>query len=365
MIAFDLVLLTVSILLLTATRLTQLREHDGALIGAAAGALFGLSDIAIKALIGASGHGVAVLLSPWLMFAALSGLSAQYLSGRSLQTGDAVSVTALTAATANIANITAGIIVFGDPLAHGLTGSLIEATGFTLICTGALLTPIRAQLARTQRERDIAWLAEPGPGADLSIDTARHDHGVRDATPIWAAMPAAPNARLAGWQQAIPTQSEPEHSGSASPRGPVNRAASSIHDAQDEHMPLAGQLAITGLTLLVASKISDWFEPYVGFDVFNFAFAFVIAVTVACPAALLTDSLLRSLSPRSHATTRAVTTVSLVALGAAPLAVIAVEHLHHQPAPDDWLGIAGALLMLTAAAAARHHGRRRPTLLNT
>jgi hypothetical protein len=82
-----------------------------------------------------------VLLSPWLAVAVISGLIAQYVSARSLQTGDAVSVTALTGVAVNVANIAGGILIFGDPLAHGPAGTLTEAGAFVAICVGAFLTP--------------------------------------------------------------------------------------------------------------------------------------------------------------------------------------------------------------------------------
>jgi hypothetical protein len=44
----------------------------------------------------------------------------------------------------NVANIAGGLVIFGDPLAHGLAGSLIEAGAFAAICAGAFLTPVRA-----------------------------------------------------------------------------------------------------------------------------------------------------------------------------------------------------------------------------
>jgi hypothetical protein len=86
-----------------------------------------------------------------LALAVLTGLVAQYVSARSLQTGDAISVTALTGVAVNAANIAGGILVFGDPLAHGLTGSLTEGVAFVLICGGAFLTPVRAELAERGR----------------------------------------------------------------------------------------------------------------------------------------------------------------------------------------------------------------------
>jgi hypothetical protein len=169
MVVFDLALLAASGLLLLAPRLGRLRGHDGALIGAASGALFGLSDIAVKAVLGIAGHGAAaVLLSPWLAVAVLGGLLAQYVSARSLQTGDAVSVTALTGVAVNVANIAGGIVIFGDPLAHGLAGSLAEVAAFAAICAGAFLTPVRsATQPRSGRRapKSPAQPPEPAPPA--------------------------------------------------------------------------------------------------------------------------------------------------------------------------------------------------------
>jgi drug/metabolite transporter (DMT)-like permease len=138
---FEIVLLAASVLLLLSPRLRVLAQHDGALIGAASGVLFGISTVAIKALFGVLHGGIAaVLLSPWLLVAVAAGVVAQYVSARSLQTGDAVSVTAMTGLAVNIANIAGGIIIFGDPTARGLPGTIAEVTAFALICAAALLT---------------------------------------------------------------------------------------------------------------------------------------------------------------------------------------------------------------------------------
>jgi hypothetical protein len=190
MIAFDLALLAASGLLLLATRLGRLRPHDGALIGAASGALFGLSDLAVKALYGTAGSAAAaVLLSPWLALALLSGLLAQYISARSLQTGDAVTVTALTGVAVNVANIAGGIVIFGDPLAHGLAGSLTEASAFTAICVGAFLTPLRAATEPPRKP-------EPRPGRIGPVPQfgGRPGGPTRRSTPAHQAPGAAPSA---------------------------------------------------------------------------------------------------------------------------------------------------------------------------
>jgi len=119
------------------------QHTTGALIGAASGVLFGVADLAVKALLGAAGHGpLEVLLSPWLPLALTAGLAAQYVSARPLQTGDAVSVTARTGLTVNVLNIVGGILIFGDPFANSLAGVLAEATAFSLICAATFLTPV-------------------------------------------------------------------------------------------------------------------------------------------------------------------------------------------------------------------------------
>lgn len=170
MVAFDVALLGATVLLLLAPRLPRLRGRDGALIGSASGALFGLSDIAIKALYGVAGNDVsAVLLSPWLAVALSSGLIAQYVSARSLQTGDAVSVTALTGVAVNVANIAGGILIFGDPLANGLAGALIEAVAFTMICIGAFLTPVQGATPPGPRRSGPTTPAKPPEPASEAI----------------------------------------------------------------------------------------------------------------------------------------------------------------------------------------------------
>lgn len=128
-----------------ASRLPGLAGHDGALIGVASGVFFGVSDLATKGLLGIAHSGVlAGLTSPWLAVAIAAGGVAQYLSARSLQTGDAVSVGAVTGLAVNLVNITGGIVIFDDPLAHGAAGTLIEVGAFLLLVTAALMTPIRS-----------------------------------------------------------------------------------------------------------------------------------------------------------------------------------------------------------------------------
>ena len=64
------VLLVATGVAVMAGRIRVLQAREGLLLGAAAGALFGISDIALKFLTGAVGDGVFELISPWTFAAA-------------------------------------------------------------------------------------------------------------------------------------------------------------------------------------------------------------------------------------------------------------------------------------------------------
>src|SRR6478752_2966286 len=138
MIAFEGGLMVISILLVLGPRREKFRAHRGVLFGAAAGTLFGLSDVTVKALTGELASGpMAILASPWLIVAVTTGVLAQYTAVRALQEGEAVPVIALTGLAANISNIAGGVIVFGDPLAGSPVGLCLQALAFLMICAAA------------------------------------------------------------------------------------------------------------------------------------------------------------------------------------------------------------------------------------
>ena len=95
---------------------------QGLLLGTAAGALFGVSDIALKYLADAVGNGVLELLSPWTAAALIASVAAFYASARALQLGPGVEVIALTSVAANLVAIIGGILVFRDPVGTGAPG---------------------------------------------------------------------------------------------------------------------------------------------------------------------------------------------------------------------------------------------------
>jgi hypothetical protein len=152
MIAFESALLAVGTLLVLSPRLGAPHHHHGVLLGTAAGILIGVSDVAVKALVGAVGAGGAVALaSPWLAAAAIGSVLAFYASAHGLQRGEAVPVITLTSAAASMTAIGGGIIVFGDPLAADPFGIVVQFLAFALVIVAAVLTPapVRAIEARS------------------------------------------------------------------------------------------------------------------------------------------------------------------------------------------------------------------------
>jgi drug/metabolite transporter (DMT)-like permease len=151
MLAFEGGMLAIGALLITGPRIGAPDHHHGVMLGAAAGTLFGVSDVAIKALTGLSGP-LAVVTSPWLAVAILASIIAFYASARGMQDGEAVPVIASTSTAANVSCILGGIVVFGDPMPSDTVGILLQAFAFTLVVVAALVTPppLRAAEANAQ-----------------------------------------------------------------------------------------------------------------------------------------------------------------------------------------------------------------------
>jgi drug/metabolite transporter (DMT)-like permease len=148
MISFEAGMLCFGGLLITGKHLGAPAEHHGVMLGAAAGILFGVSDVAIKALTGMHGLGE-VLLSPWLAVTVLASIIAFYASARGLQDGEAVPVIAATSTAANVSCIAGGILVFGDPLPGNPVALVAQGFAFVLVVVAAMLVPppVRAAAA--------------------------------------------------------------------------------------------------------------------------------------------------------------------------------------------------------------------------
>jgi hypothetical protein len=120
------------------------------MLGAAAGILFGVSDIAVKAMTGVIGaHGLLGFATPWTLFAVASSIAAFYASAKAFQDGEAVPVIAVTGTAANIAGIVGGIIVFGDPLSGDPLMLAVECVAFLLVIAAAWLMPAPVRAAAT------------------------------------------------------------------------------------------------------------------------------------------------------------------------------------------------------------------------
>jgi drug/metabolite transporter (DMT)-like permease len=142
LIAFEAGMLVLGTLLVAAPRLGTPTHHHGAVLGAASGVLFGVSDVAVKALTGIAGGGItAILASPWLPVAALASIIAFLASARGFQEGEAVPVIACTSTAANVTCILGGILVFGDALAGNMVLFTVQIAAFVLVAAAALLMP--------------------------------------------------------------------------------------------------------------------------------------------------------------------------------------------------------------------------------
>ena len=133
MISFEAGMLAIGALLITGPRIGAPDHHHGVMLGAAAGVLFGVSDVAIKALTGLGGDGSC---RPALALAAvtiIASVVAFYASARGLQDGEAVPVIASTSTAANVSTIMGGIVVFGDPMPGDTVGIALQMFAFVLV----------------------------------------------------------------------------------------------------------------------------------------------------------------------------------------------------------------------------------------
>lgn len=142
MIAFEAVLIAAGGLLIMGPRMGAPTEHHGYMLGAASGILFGVSDVAIKAISGlVASSGPMGLLTPWTLVCVAASVAAFYASAKGLQEGDAVPVIAVTSTAANLAGIVGGFIVFADPLPANPVSLIVQCIAFALVVGAAWLMP--------------------------------------------------------------------------------------------------------------------------------------------------------------------------------------------------------------------------------
>jgi drug/metabolite transporter (DMT)-like permease len=137
----------VAVLVRISRRRHLAQRDEGLLLGAAAGALWGVSDVALKYLTQAPPGPVLGLVSPWALTALVAGVIAFYASARSLQVGNGVEVIALTSVAANLAAIIGGVLVFHDPIGTGPSAIGARFLAFCLVIAGAALMPAPVRAA--------------------------------------------------------------------------------------------------------------------------------------------------------------------------------------------------------------------------
>jgi drug/metabolite transporter (DMT)-like permease len=149
MVGFEAGLFGIGGLLILGPRAGAPAEHHGVMLAAASGILFGVCNVAVKALTGVVGaEGLLGLVSPWLLVAAAGSATAFYASAKSLQDGEAIEVIAITGTAANVSCIAGGIIVFGDPMPGSAVGVAVQAFAFVLVIIASALTPAPVRSAQ-------------------------------------------------------------------------------------------------------------------------------------------------------------------------------------------------------------------------
>jgi multidrug transporter EmrE-like cation transporter len=143
LIAVEAVVFALSLVLIGgSTNLDRARRNEGLVLGLAAGALFGVSDISLKVLThDATGGPLAAVISPWALAAMAASVIAFFASARSLQIGPGLAVIAFTSVAANVIAIGGGILVFHDTVGAGPPEIVGRLLAFCLVVVGAGMMP--------------------------------------------------------------------------------------------------------------------------------------------------------------------------------------------------------------------------------
>jgi drug/metabolite transporter (DMT)-like permease len=140
MIAWESTLVALGTTLILFHRRQRSPSRHGVLLGVAAGLLFTVTHVAVKALTGHVGEGVAAI-APYALVSVLAAIVAFFASARSLQIGDAVAVIAVTSIASNASAIPAGVVVFSDPIGDDAVSIIVRSLAFILVVLAAALIP--------------------------------------------------------------------------------------------------------------------------------------------------------------------------------------------------------------------------------
>jgi multidrug transporter EmrE-like cation transporter len=141
----------------------------GIYLGIAAGLLFTVSHVSIKAISHHSDGGlVAVLATPFPYLVIACGVVAFFVSARSLQIGDGVAVIAVTSIASNASAMPAGVLVFSDSL--GPNSLVIAGRIISFIVVIVAAAPIPAPTRAGERAREAGRSESPAPrGAPATV----------------------------------------------------------------------------------------------------------------------------------------------------------------------------------------------------
>jgi hypothetical protein len=142
MLGFQCGMLTIGGLLILSASTGRLTPQGSMLLAIAAGTLLGVSDISLKALAEVVPADPVSLLSPWTVTAIVGGIGAFLALGRGLQIGEPVAVIVAFSASATLAAIAGGIVVFGDPMGSDASAVIGRALAFVAVVGAAALMPI-------------------------------------------------------------------------------------------------------------------------------------------------------------------------------------------------------------------------------
>ena len=151
MLAFEGGTLALVGVLLVASAHRRLVGSGWILLAVAAGASIGVSDVALKALAETVPGAPLSVLSPWTAMAIVGGIGGFLALARGLQLGEPVAVIVAFSASATLAAITGGVIVFGDPLGSDALEVIARSSAFVAVIVAAALLPMVPERAREGR----------------------------------------------------------------------------------------------------------------------------------------------------------------------------------------------------------------------
>jgi hypothetical protein len=142
MLAFEGGTLALVGVLMVASAHSRLVSRGWILLAVAAGISIGVSDVALKALAETVPGSPLSVISPWTAMAIVGGVGGFLALARGLQLGEPVAVIVAFSASATLAAITGGIIVFGDPLGSDAVDVVARCLAFVAVIAAAALLPL-------------------------------------------------------------------------------------------------------------------------------------------------------------------------------------------------------------------------------